>query len=942
MSRRVFISSASGALAPYRSAAIDVCHRLGLIPVAMEEFDPQRPSPIEACRDLVASTDVFVLLLAHRYGSRPSGDSPSFTELEYGWALTNSGMPLLPFVVDPAHPWPPPDIDSGVDAAALAALKARVSSSHVVKTFTTVESFRMDLLIALQPHKQPEPAGRADVPLPVPPALHAVPPYVGSAPFTGRHADLSTLDEWARSKDPIMVVEAIGGTGKSALTWEWMTERANETIAGLAGYVWWSFYDGSPSMARFMQEVFAYIGRHDPETVRGIPPTQLREYLLLALRSRPYLLVLDGFERLLHAYHRFDPTKIRDEEVEPKLRSMIEPRAEDTLLQLAAASPSKILISSRLMPITLQGRMGPRLPGVRHVRLPGLTDDDTAELLARLGTRGNRSTISGFFTPLGNHPLLVGVVAGLVRDYRPDPGNLDAWLTDSKAGGHLGPAALDLVQRRKHILAAAFDGLPAPSHRLLGWISVLSGTVDWATLKAINPFRTGPAVPDDPAAAQLDHALTDLEERGLLWWNRQANSYDMHPIIRAYAHDRLDVNDRVQANTAVRDYFTAKPAESLVDVKSVEDLHQTIAIFRALIGAGLLDEADRMWRQDLSETLLQQLGAYSAVVELLGPLAESASPDTRGDLTVAHLLQGRYEEAIGQEERLLTDLLIGKTPAEAVLSSISRLSTAYRFSGRLLEVSGLLALYAEVCEAAGGDPARDRDLAMHSAALRLLSGKLDAARHLIDRAGRLAPKTPPRWFDGSADLYWLELSFRTNDVLTPEMLAIREEQAASASQRMRLAHLRLRVLVRRGMLDAALEAAEHHQRLAYNAGFDTTPAMIAYLLARTGRREAAVAVEETINRLPGLHPADRPHLLLAQALHHLGRHSKAKEHAFMAYRQAWGTGPPLYHYWDLREATDMLTQLDEKPPHLPITSVAAVAIPITAAFDDYLARLKKR
>jgi Domain of unknown function (DUF4062) len=64
---RVFISSASGAVAAYRIAAVEVCHRLGLIPVHMEEFDPQRSAPEQVCRREVQSCDVFVLLLAHRY-----------------------------------------------------------------------------------------------------------------------------------------------------------------------------------------------------------------------------------------------------------------------------------------------------------------------------------------------------------------------------------------------------------------------------------------------------------------------------------------------------------------------------------------------------------------------------------------------------------------------------------------------------------------------------------------------------------------------------------------------------------------------------------------------------------------------------------------------------------------------------------------------------------
>ena len=46
---RVFISSASGALGSYRETAVDVCRRLEMMPVFMEEFGPQGPPPEEVC-----------------------------------------------------------------------------------------------------------------------------------------------------------------------------------------------------------------------------------------------------------------------------------------------------------------------------------------------------------------------------------------------------------------------------------------------------------------------------------------------------------------------------------------------------------------------------------------------------------------------------------------------------------------------------------------------------------------------------------------------------------------------------------------------------------------------------------------------------------------------------------------------------------------------------
>jgi hypothetical protein len=606
---RVFISGASGALAVYRSEAVDACRRLGLIPVHMEEFDPQRPTPEQVCRREVHSCDVFVLLLAHRYGARPPGSRFSYTELEYGWAADRPEVPLLAFVVDPEFPWPPLDIDSGADADAQAKFVTRVKSSHVIKKLAEISVFREDLLVALshadaarsatvQRKLRPKKTGMPPPAKPEAPLFHAVPPFVGSAPFTGRREDLVILDEWGRSGDPVMTVQAIGGTGKSALTWQWARDRAPRTIDGLAGRMWWSFYDGTASVNLFLQELLSYISGRPSREIRRLSRADLATEVLNELRSRPYLVILDGFERLLLAYHRVDPTKVRDEEVEEDQRSLIEASTNDAVRMLAAAEPSKILISTRLMPRVLEGRFGEHLPGVRHLTLSGLTEADTRSLLKRLGVRGSDSAIAGFFGPLENHPLLVGLVAGLVRDYRAAPGDFDRWFFDPTAGGALRIPDLVLTQRRNHILKAALNGLEPGTRRLLGHISVLPGSVTWETLVAINPFwsdRPGFADPglrpksagqgamtDRPGlfrsvaqpnpgtqvlrvTAQLDAALKDLENRGLVSWDRSSNSYDLHPIVRVYTYDQLENSPATNVGTASTNRNDTKAGQYRVD-----------------------------------------------------------------------------------------------------------------------------------------------------------------------------------------------------------------------------------------------------------------------------------------------------------------------------------------------------------------------------------------
>ena len=68
-------------------------------------------------------------------------------------------------------------------------------------------------------------------PIPKPPAFYAEPAYLGSHEFVGRRDQLETLNEWALPADshPVLLFEAIGGNGKSMLTWEWAKTNRDAT-----------------------------------------------------------------------------------------------------------------------------------------------------------------------------------------------------------------------------------------------------------------------------------------------------------------------------------------------------------------------------------------------------------------------------------------------------------------------------------------------------------------------------------------------------------------------------------------------------------------------------------------------------------------------------------------------------------------------------------------
>lgn len=346
----------------------------------------------------------------------------------------------------------------------------------------------------------------------------------------------------------------------------------------------------------------------------------------------------------------------------------------------------------------------------------------TGSLASSAASSGHSATIHYF----------VGVVAGLVRDHREAPGNFDAWVDDPGAGGALSLPSLDLTQRRAHILDTALGGLAWEQRRLLGWISVLPGSVEWAVLDAINPLSD---------RAQLDGVLKGLEQLGLLWWDRPSNTYDLHPIVRAYVHDGLADEDRVQANFRVSQHFEALPPEEPLAATRIDDLRQSITLFRALVGAGRVDRANSLWlRLGLGEALLLNLAACATVVELLTPI--SGALHVRSDLRTALGLLRRYDAAITQQTSILAHgLSIGVAAAHSVIASLHGLSGLLFEGTSRIAGARCLELARDLAVAAGERPwgVYYRSRAMHVAAL---DGHIELAEQLMSEAERRGP--PPR------------------------------------------------------------------------------------------------------------------------------------------------------------------------------------------------------
>jgi len=595
---RVMISSTYRDLKEQREAVRDAALGQQFFPDMME-YDPAKGDQgiLASSFERVDKADAYVLLISnYRYGQiiahTDNPDNLSVTELEFIRA-EKGGIPICAFLMDENTPInaPPAEImKEAPTAEKLAAFRKRVSGhDRITATFTSTEDLKTKatatlarlkpMLAGTKPSTSPTEAAQPKPPtgIPAPPAFHAQPPYIPGYAFQGRARELGTLRSWATSPDPVLVFEAIGGMGKSMVTWEWLTNHAASDRPDWAGRLWYSFYERGADMRNFCVTALAYITGQPPETFRNRRTWSLTHDLVPLLRARPFLLVLDGLERVLVAYHRSDAAQVQDQDVEQdpgasgrQPRDCIRPDDADLLRQLCGVGPSKILITSRLLPSALVNAGGQPMPGVRHEPLSGLDPPDAEALLRSAGVKGDGERMRRYLDQrFGCHPLIVGIVGGLVANFIPAPGDFDRWVDSPQGGAAVNLADPGIVQRRTHILKLAFDGLDPQARELMARIAMISNAVTLDVLQAINPARPPrPTDVEDPggldlegdgdvqhlrrrlAAAKAEAARADLERQ--IRARLAALTQRHEAAAQAYAAYQTDLTAWRQS-TAVRD-----------------------------------------------------------------------------------------------------------------------------------------------------------------------------------------------------------------------------------------------------------------------------------------------------------------------------------------------------------------------------------------------------
>src|SRR5262245_34235929 len=118
----VFVSSTYTDLVAYRDVVQKAIRQAGAVAVGMEDFGARDERPLNESLAVVAKSDVFVGIYAHRYGFVPDGSQISITEAEYQQAISNS-IPVFAYLIDNDYPWLPKYVDQGKPANQLARFK---------------------------------------------------------------------------------------------------------------------------------------------------------------------------------------------------------------------------------------------------------------------------------------------------------------------------------------------------------------------------------------------------------------------------------------------------------------------------------------------------------------------------------------------------------------------------------------------------------------------------------------------------------------------------------------------------------------------------------------------------------------------------------------------------------------------------------------------------
>lgn len=1014
------ISSTSKDLVEHRKQASDALFRRQYFPIVMENLVAMNDTDaISASLQMVEDAELYIGIIAHRYGYCPvddrNPDNISITEMEYRHAQ-NMGIPTLIFVMTDDYPSLTDLSDltnkTGIELmeemqvyfeadsekkTKLKAFKDELTTKHIVSFFDEPDKLRTEIILALTKHleedcrtyyasrsdtaqvKQNQPKQTATG-IPELPELYAVPDYSDqNAVFVGRADELAQLQEWVQPKSnkPIFVVEAIGGMGKSALAWKWVQDRV--TTEDIKGIFWFSFYEGGADMTAFVRYLLAYVTQRNPDDLRSQKIPEMLGELLPILKAQRFLVILDGLERILVAYHRWDAAQMQDADIigDRIHRSATNPRDRMILRNLTACDASRFLITSRLMPIALEEPSG-YLEGVQHTKLDGLSLSDARLLWGKWKiTWTDEHKLDTFFKQLAGHSLLLKLVAGEIAKSPRARGDFDKWY--AMRGKEL-DVFKDIKAKRHHILEAAYRELSPKAQKILSQVAALGDSVTMDVLEVFNPFMPQPPDEVDEDADdsvqkaykvtfeayekalaevnknqvfdQFDKLLSELEERGLLWWNRSEQVYDLHPVVRGYAFNMLGDSDKPSTFNRIFNYFEGQEKASKSEEEmTLADLQPYIKMYDALIGAKKFDAAWNLYQKNLFGSLQFYVADYHTAFELLTaffPEGFNSIPvlsdtyDQEGVIfTLLHLLGSlQTQHDLPIPVAYLVKNLVKTVDTETLrgtlgMYGIMRLRSNYLAETKhIMDACHYLKTYSDV------EVFWDEFLFLEGYT-EIQSENSEQIVVTTYSQGMQFEGTDNVFLKLKITYFYMLYRFYMEQDIKPAIKQFEEliQQAPDPNSQRGVERIKGEVALRDNQFDDAITHFSTSIRVGNESGVPRHETVLSQAhggLAQTylaqGKIEQAARIVEE-----GCDDYSAAVVSNAQA-----KHEEAKEYAIKYYTWAWADGEPYVHRWHLNRAIELLDELDIPKPDLPIFDEANYEpFPGEAEVRAYIEELKQ-
>jgi hypothetical protein len=439
-SKKAFISSTSTDLGKYREAAYEVCNRLSIVPIGMEQFESMGVGATEGSKSRLNEADVYVGIVANRYGYIEDGYDKSVTELEFDHA-GERGLDRLCFVAEEGAELPKyPE-----DQVKLAAFKGRIGKL-IRNTFGTPWEFRYKLYDSVLKWLFRE---QGTGPL----ARHIFEPlFVRYARFGGRADVLDQVKTFIDSpKAGYLVITGPAGYGKTALA-----VKLVELNRDITAYHFFTDLYGSESGSEFLSEQFF---------LKNVVE-QIRLWNFFPYDTWEAPTTLSGW---VAAYQQLITTPLREKHI-LLIDGLDEVKAWSLRPYLTAELPNnlKIIVTLRDLGQAWVNEYGFPKTQTQHVPLVGLTRADVRDVLRLAGpvaaaVSGDGALLDKLVkvtspagTVAGADPLYVRLLADDLEERRITAADIDKqapsleenlkrWWKETQKRAKKDPAAFDLL-----------------------------------------------------------------------------------------------------------------------------------------------------------------------------------------------------------------------------------------------------------------------------------------------------------------------------------------------------------------------------------------------------------------------------------------------------------------------------------------------------------------